>query len=166
VLTPLWEQGGAPLVGARAALHLTGALPDRGVVVADPGPAGFWVARGAPSSFPGAVCVPATREPGFAAAAALVAALDDRPCLAVTDADGADHDATAAVLDLAAAVGVPVALQVWGDAGELTDASGHVAVLQAILSGGGPTGLVPVPVDLSLPDALVEVAGPVVAWGG
>ena len=166
VLTPLWEHDGAPLAGARAALHLSGALPERGVVVADPGPAGFWVARAAPSSFPGAICVPGTSEPGFAAAAALVAALDQRPCLAVTDADGAAGDATSAVLDLAARIGAPVSLQVWGEAGDLATAADHVALLEAILTGTAPTGLVPVPVDLTLPDALVEVAGPVVAWGG
>ncbi len=166
VLRPLWESSGPPLTAARAALHLSGALPDRGVAVADPGPAGFWVARAAPSSFPGAICVPGTSEPGFAAAAALVAALDQRPCLAVTDADGATADVTSSVLDLAAHIGAPMSLQVWGEAGDLATAADHVALLEAILAGTGPTGLVPVPVDLTLPDALVEVAGPVVAWGG
>ena len=59
-----------------------------------------------------------------------------------------------------------MSLQVWGEAGDLATAADHVALLEAILAGTGPTGLVPVPVDLTLPDALVEVAGPVVAWGG
>ncbi|UDY37803.1 hypothetical protein [Dermatobacter hominis] len=163
-LRPLWEAEGAPLTAARAALHLSGALPDRGVVAADPGPAGFWVARATPSSFPGAVCVPATAEPGFAAAAALVAALDGRPCLAVTDPVGAAAEATGAVLDLAAVLGHRVAVQVWGGEGDLADAAAHVALLESLLDGRGPAGAVPVPVELEVPEALLDVAGPVVAW--
>ncbi len=166
VLRPLWESSGPPLTAARAALHLSGALPDRGVAVADPGPAGFWVARAMPSSFPGAVCVPATVEPGFAAAAAVVASLDGRPCLAVTDAEGVGSDATAAVLDLARGRGIPVALQVWGTDGDAIDADGHVALLSDLLAPGADTVRVAsVAVDLSLPDELVDLAGPVVAWG-
>lgn len=171
VLGPLWEDERAPLSGARAALHLAGALPDDGVAVADPGPAGFWVARAMPSSFPGSVCVPATVEPGFAAAAALVASLDGRPCLAVTDAAGAAHDATAAVLDLAGLLGVTATVQVWGEEGALAGAAEHVEVLSSLLepspgAGGmaGLSSLVPVPVDLSVPDELVQVAGPLLAW--
>ncbi len=113
VLTPLWESGAVPLTGARAALHLSGALPEGGVAVGDPGPAGFWMARAFPTSFPGNLCVPATAEPGFAAAASLVCWLDERPCLAVTDAGGSDDEATAAVLDLARTLGADVGLQVW-----------------------------------------------------
>lgn len=166
VLGPLWEDDGAPLRGARAALHLAGSLPDDGVAVADPGLAGFWVARAMPSSFPGSVCVPATVEPGFAAAAALVAALDDRPCLAVTDAAGAAHDATAAVLQLAGLLGVPVGLQVWGDEGERAGAGHHVGLLASLLAQDryDAASLVRVPVDLAVPDELVERAGQIVAW--
>jgi hypothetical protein len=166
VLNPLWESPGSPLTAARAALHLSGALPDEGVIVADPGPVGFWVARAAPSSYPGAVCVPATAEPGFAVAGAVVAALDGRPCLAVTDAEGASEPLTGALLELAAGLELGVALQVWGDEGDLPDAAAHVELVRAILDGDGPTGAVAVPVDLALPDALVELAGPVVAWAG
>ena len=47
-------------------------VPPGGVVVADPGPAGFWVARAFPTTEPGSVLVPATNAPGTAAAAALL----------------------------------------------------------------------------------------------
>ena len=77
VVTPLYESDRVPLTAPRAALHLSGALPERGVVVADPGRAGFWIARTFPTSFPGSVCVPATGEAGFAAAAALVCRLEE-----------------------------------------------------------------------------------------
>lgn len=165
ILERLWTDGSTPLTGARAALHLSGALPDDGVVVADPGPVGFWVARAAPSSFPGAICVPSTVEPGFAAAGALVARLDGRPCLAVTDAEGSRAEATAAVLDLAGVMAVPVALQVWGEDGTLETAGEHVALLEEILeTGPQPVRKVPVPVDLSIPDDLSALAGAVTAW--
>lgn len=165
VLERLWETETVPVTGARAALHLAGARPDDGVVVADPGPVGFWVARGAPSSVPGAICVPATAEAGFAAAAGLVAALDGRPCLAVTDQAGADSDATAAILDLAGVLGVPFGLQVWGDQGSMRDVTDHVALIDRLLRSEDPSArLVPVPVDLSLSDDLVELAGAITAW--
>ena len=163
VLTPLWESEGPPLTAARAALHLSGALPDEGIVVADPGPVGFWVARALPTSFPGSVCVPATVEPGFAAAAALVASLDGRPCLAVTDGAGAAHDATAAVVDLARVLRVPFALQVWGEEGAPCPAAEHVELLDALLATTD-VRVDRVAVDLGIPDRLVDLAGPVVAW--
>lgn len=169
VLTPMVESDAVPLTGPRAALHLSGALPDGGIAVADPGPAGFWVARSFPTSFPGSVCVPATVEPGFAAAAALVCTLDDRPCLAVTDVDGAASEATAAVVDLARSMRAAMALQVWGDGtgsdGTVTRSSDHVDLLIAHLASR-EVRIDPVPVDLSLPDGLVDLAGPVIAWGG
>ena len=96
----------------------------------------------------------------------LVAALDDRPCLAVTDAAGAAHDATAAVLQLAGVLGVPVGLQVWGDEGERSGASDHVGLLASLLAQDrhDAASLVRVPVDLAVPDELVERAGQIVAW--
>lgn len=168
VLTRLWETTTAPFPAARAALHLTGALPDRGVVVADPGPAGFWVARGAPTSIPGAVCVPATVESGFAAAAAFVAALDGRAVLAVTDPTGAAADQTLGVVDLARRLDVPLGLQVWGAEGPTRDAPAHLRLLEELLDGrngdGGRVRVEPVPVDLEVPDDLIDLAGPVTAW--
>jgi hypothetical protein len=166
VVTPLYEATGTPLSPARASLHLSGALPDRGVAVADPGPAGFWVARTFPTSIPGSVCVPATRAPGFAAAAALVCALEGRPCLAVTDAgsgDGPVDPTTAAVLELARGLGTPVALQVWGPDGSELTAPAHVELLRELLAPG-PDRVVPVRIDLDATAELERVAGPVVAW--
>lgn len=165
VLAPLYEEPGTPLRAARAALHLSGALPEGGVAVADAGVAGFWVARAFPTGVPGSFVVPATTEPGFAAAAALVAALDGRPCLAVTDPSGASTDATTAVLDLARTLGSAVALQCWGEGGDRLDAGAHVALTEAQLRSTD-VRVDEVAVDLDLPEVLVSVAGPVVAWGG
>lgn len=167
VVTPLYESDAVPLTAARASLHLSGALPERGIVVADPGPAGFWIARTFPTSFPGNVCVPATRIEGFAAAAALVCALEDRPCLAVGDQiegpEGLD-DATTAVLELAEAMGRRVALQLWGPRGSMRTSTEHVELLADSLDATG-VRIDDVPVDLGATAQLEQVAGPLRAWG-
>jgi len=95
------------------------------------------------------VIVPATRVRGFAAAAAIVAALDDRPAVAVTT--GPLDDLTKALLDLAVDLGLPLTLQVWGDeAGEQP--------------WGGQVRTIGLPIDFSLTDDLIAAAGPIVAW--
>lgn len=157
LLGPMYEDGSAPLSPARAALHLSGALPERGVVVADPGPAGFWVARAFPSSIPGSSVVPATREEGFAAAAALLAALEERPAVAVTDEEGLGP-VTDALVELAGTLGLRLALQVWSAEGPVLTAEEHVALTLASLDGGG-SRVDGVAVRLDVPDELVERAG-------
>jgi hypothetical protein len=165
VVVPMYESESVPLSAPRAALHLSGALPERGVAVADPGPAGFWIARTFPTSFPGSVCVPATRTEGFAAAAALVCQLEGRPYVAVVDqpADGELDPTTAAIVELATAVGQPVSLQLWGPGGRLDGVGDHVDLLQRRLgTPGAHLDLVPVAVDDT--DEIEAVAGPIVAW--
>jgi hypothetical protein len=139
-------------------LHLSGALPDRGFVVADPGPAGCWVARAFPTSIAGSVVVPATREEGFAAAAALVAALEDRPAVAVTDEEGLGP-VTDALVELAGSLGIPLPLQVWSGDGPPVTPEEHVALLAEELTGGRAR-VDGVAVRLEVPDELVELAGP------
>lgn len=167
VVTPLYESDQVPLTAPRAALHLSGALPDRGIVVADPGAAGFWIARTLPTSFPGSVCVPATFTPGFAAAAALICALEGRPCLAVSDQaggiDGID-DTSAAVLELAETLERPVALQLWGPEGSLDSSTAHVELLAAALTPSS-VRIDEVPVVVDDTEALEAVAGELIAWG-
>jgi hypothetical protein len=135
VVMPAYEDDSVPFHPARAARELASGLPPGALIVADAGPAGFWVARTFPTTEPGSVIVPATRAPGFAAAAALVAGLDGRPAVAVTTAPV--DPMTEAVLDLARTLGVAVDLRVWGDDPD---------------------------VDFSRVDDLIAVAGPIVAW--
>lgn len=166
VVTPLLESDSVPLTAPRASLHLSGALPDRGIVVADPGPAGFWVARTFPTSFPGSVCVPATTIEGFAAAAGLVCGLEGRPCLAVShQLDGPEglDDTTSAILELAEALTVPVALQLWGPRGRLGSSTAHVELLAELLDTDR-VRIEDVPVDLDSTDELERVAGALSAW--
>ena len=166
VVTPMYESDEVPLTAPRASLHLSGALPERGVVVADPGAAGFWIARTLPTSFPGSVCVPATFTPGFAAAAALVCSLEGRPCLAVSDqvqgAEGID-DTSAELLELAESLDRPVALQLWGPEGQLDSSTAHVELLAELLAPES-VRIVDVPVTVGETEALEAVAGELIAW--
>lgn len=166
VVVPMYESDSVPLTGPRAALHLSGALPDGGVVVADPGRAGYWVARTLPTSFPGSVCVPATGGTGFAAAAAIVCRLESRPCLAVAEQTGGDDgvdEVSAALLELAESLDLAVALQLWGPDGALADSSAHVEMLARHLATD-VVRIEDVPVAMDDTAELEAVAGPVVAW--
>jgi thiamine pyrophosphate-dependent acetolactate synthase large subunit-like protein len=130
VVMPLFEKPGTP---PHAVAQVRASLPSGGLVAADPGPAGFWVARTFPTTELGSVVVPATVAPGFAAAAALVAGLQGRPAVAITT-DPVD-DTTMAVLETAARRDIVIDLHVWGDN-----------------------------IEWSCLDALIAVAGDVVAW--
>jgi hypothetical protein len=162
-LGPLYAAETVPLTPARAARDLADVVPSGGLVAADPGPAGLWVARALPTTEPGSVVVPATTQQGFAAAAGVVAALDGRPALSVVAAPV--DAATWAVLDQAAAWSIPLALVVWGDEGAATSSADHRARLVAALEAPGPE-VVEVAVDLAATSVLIDVAGEVVAWTG
>jgi hypothetical protein len=164
VVSPLYEAeppvSGGRLSAARAALHLSGALPDGAMAVADPGPAGFWVARTFPTSIPNSVCVPSTGGAGFAAAAALVCSLEGRPCLAITSPGLQDEAVTADLLSLADSFGHSVSMQVWDpDAPRPGDAQEHVDLCIAQVNGA--KGTARVAVDLEVPDSLRAVGGEV-----
>jgi thiamine pyrophosphate-dependent acetolactate synthase large subunit-like protein len=163
-LAPLYDAGGVPLNPARAAAGLASARPPGGLVLADPGPAGLWVARAFPTTEPGSVVVPAAFVRGFAAAAAVLAGLDGRPAIAVVT-DPPD-EATLELLSLADHWGVPLTLEVWGAevaGASVPSAAAHAERLAQALDEPG-VKVLPVPVDFAHTRTLVEVAGEVVAW--
>ena len=149
-----------PLGPLRATAEVLEVLPERGLIAADAGPAGLWLARGLVPSR-AQVVVPAAPAAGFAAAAALVAALDGRPTLAVTTVP--TGDVTDAVVDLAAHLDLPLVLEVWGADASWDSPDEHRVRLGAALGEGGVHRLA-VPVELAGTRALVELAGPVAAW--
>jgi hypothetical protein len=163
VVRPLYEDAAAPLNPARASLHLSGALPDAAMAVADPGAAGFWVARTFPTSIPNSVCVPAGPSDGFAVAAAVCGGLDGRVVLAVTDEVAFGHPLTGAGLELARRLGVGVGLQVWGPGHDpaRSTAEAHVELLSAHLAAvaAGEVRFDRVAIDDAPTSAIVEVAG-------
>jgi hypothetical protein len=123
---------------ARAAGDLAARLPDGGVVVAPPGPTGFWVGRTFPTSVGGSVLVPTGDPPGTAVAAAVLAARSGRPATLVVTVD----DPVPEVVALARDEDLPLAVEVWSE-------DGSTAVAGATVVG----------VDWSALDRLVEVAG-------
>jgi hypothetical protein len=83
VVGPMYEQPGSP--PARAAA-LAAALPTGGLVVAEPGLVGFWIARTFPTSVPGSVVVPAVGGAAEAWAAAREASAAGRTVTLVAPA--------------------------------------------------------------------------------
>jgi hypothetical protein len=162
-LQPLYASEAVPLSPARAVADLGAARPDGAVVLADPGPAGLWVARALPTTEVGSVIVPALDVRGFALAGAMAAALTERRAIAVV-ADPVD-DATAALLALAEHWGVDVTVEVWGADAKLPSADARVARLTEALGRPG-LAVHAIPVDFSATEVLVDVAGAVVAWPG
>jgi len=163
VAQPGYVDARVPLHPARAVADVRSALPSGGVVTADPGVAGVWVARTFPTTEPGTVVVPAMAKRGIAAALALIAALRGLPAIAVT-IEPLDPT-TLAALKLATELGAALVVDVWGASGPVRRADDHVAQLQQAVGEPGVT-IVDLPVDLSLTRKLVDAAGPVVAWGG
>ena len=161
-----WAGEGAPLAPTRATLHYGHCFGTGGLVAADPGVAGYWVARTLATTDLGAVQVPATREEsGFAPACVLVARLRQatRPALAVVDAPLAP--AVQAVLETAGRLGVSLPLEVWDAAGPALAPDAHLERLRHLAVAERPAPVSVATDDAQLP-RMVDAAGPVVAWGG
>ncbi len=150
-----------PLPPAWAVADLAEVLDGGALVAADPGPAGLWLSRGLVERPAGSTVVPARPVHGFAVAAAMIAALDGRPAVAVVTAP--TDPATEALLDLAAALDLTVVCAVWGGDAAWAGASEHRERLVGALHEGGVQRLA-VPVDLAATRELIELAGPVQAW--
>jgi hypothetical protein len=156
-----WRAEGAPMAPSRVTWHYGQLAADGGLVAADAGVGGYWVARTLPTAALGTVVVPAERAPGFAAACCLVARLRNprRPVLAVADEE------PVAVLAAARALGVAVPVEVWSPDGARLDPTAHWARLSDL--GADPAGgAVTLATDPGQLAAMVDAAGPVVAWGG
>ena len=122
----------------------------------------MWFARTFPTSVLGRVVFPATRAPGIAGALAFVAALRRRTALAVT---ASLDDTTFEILDLARASGTNLTVDVWADDAAVESADDHTnALVRAVTTPG--VHIVSTPVATRHTADLVDVAGPVVAWGG
>lgn len=114
---------------ARAVMDLKQSLPAGALVVAEPGPAGLWIARTFPTDGPGTVVVPAASTPGIAAATALAAAARGIPTalVAVAPADATVAEACA----VADRRGLPLTLHQWGDDVDLS-------LTQVLVEAAGP----------------------------
>jgi acetolactate synthase-1/2/3 large subunit len=161
-----WAADGVPPPPTRLTLNYSRALPPGGLLAADPGVAGYWVARTFSTTELGSVAVPGRPGTvGFAAAAVLAARLRQpgRPALAVVD----DPDAPQlhAVLDVAARLGVPVGVEAWRPDAPPAGAEDHLAGLGALFTPER-TEVRAVRTDPAQLAEMIEAAGPIIAWRG
>jgi len=161
-----WRVAASPLPPSRATMHYAECVAAGALVAADAGDAGFWVARTLGTTRLGAVIVPPTAVRGFAAACVAVSLLrrPGRPALAVIDR--ADAEATALVVDAAAALGVGVPVEAWDPDGDRLDADAHRERLRRLVLGGVPAGGAPctLATDPRQLSEMIGAAGPIVAW--
>jgi hypothetical protein len=147
-------------------MHYAECVAAGALVAADAGNAGFWVARTLGTTRLGAVIVPSTPSPGFAAACVAVSLLrrPSRPALAVIDLAGAEE--TAMIVDAAAALGVRVPVEAWDQDGDRLDADAHRERLRQLVVGGLPAGdgFCTLTTDSRQLSEMIEAAGPIVAW--
>ncbi len=161
-----WSVGASPIPASRATLHYAECVAAGALVAADAGNAGFWVARTLGTTRLGAVIVPSTPLPGFAAACVAVSLLrsPNRPALAVIDQ--VEAGATAVIVDAAAALGVRVPVEAWDPEGDRLDADAHRDRLRQLVVGGSPAGerLCTLATDRHQLSEMIDAAGPIVAW--
>ena len=159
-----WTADGTPLMPTRVTRHYAQVLGETGLVAADPGTAGYWVARTFATTRPGSVFVPAVPLEGWAVACVLVARLVSplRPALAV--GDGAAGERGSAVLAEAARLGVGIGIETWDSDGEPCGAGDHLARLDALVSGQPGTVTSTLATDRRQLAEMVDAAGPVRAW--
>jgi thiamine pyrophosphate-dependent acetolactate synthase large subunit-like protein len=161
-----WAAEEAPLAPTRATLHYGQCVGTGGLVAADPGVSGYWVARTLPTTVLGTVQVPAEPDAaGFAPACALAARLrrPSRSVLAVVD--GPPSPAVQAVLAAAEHLGVSIPVEVWHPSGAALSPADHLDRLRhlAVAERPEPVSLATDPTQLS---RMVDAAGPITAWGG
>jgi hypothetical protein len=160
-----WAASGGPLQPTRVTRHYGAASAGGGLVAADPGVAGYWVARTFATTELGGVQVTADgAAAGFAVACGVVARLHDRerPVLAVVD--GPVAPMVGEVLEAGRRLGVDVPVEVWQPDGERLDPDTHLARLRDLVTAG--SGAATLATDPTQLERMVDVAGPVTAWGG
>ncbi len=161
-----WSVEASPLPPSRATKHYAECVAAGALVAADAGNAGFWVARTLGTTRLGAVIVPSTPSPGFAAACVAVSLLrrPNRPALAVIDL--AEAEASTVIMDAAAALGVRVPVEAWDPEGDRLDAVAHRDRLRQLVIGGLSAGdrLCSLTTDPYQMSEMIEAAGPIVAW--
>jgi len=160
-----WADSTTPLAPSLVTRNYGAALGDGGRVAADAGTAGFWLARTFGTTELGSAQVPAVDEPGFAAAVALVTRLRSpaRPVLAVVD--GVPSDATLELLELADSLAVGFGVEAWSGDGEILDAGEHLARARELAVVERSTVATVATSSWQL-ERILDVAGPVIAWGG
>ncbi len=165
-----WTRTTAPLAPTKVTQHYAEALAGGGFVAAAPGRAGYWVARTFATTSLGGARVPARRQPvGLALACAIVAGPRPGRRRPLVVADGPLDPSTAEVhallFEVADRLRVPVALELWDPDGARLAADEHQNRLAAQLASPR-SSVASLATDRTQLDEMIEVAGPVTAWGG
>ena len=157
-----WASTASPLTPSCATRNYAEVFGQGGLVAADPGTAGFWVARTFATTRLGTAFVPAEPVRGWAAACVLVARLAApwRPGLAVVD--GPVDGRTLAVLEQAARLDVTIGVEAWQAEGDSLDPDAHLARLAAGTGDGDDVATLAT--DHRQLEEMIAVAGPVRAW--
>ena len=169
-----WGRRALPLAPTQLTRSYSAVAGPGGLVAADPGTAGYWVARTFPTTGLGGAVVPARAGAhGLAAACVAVARLrrPGRPALAVVDVhadadageDAVLHAATRRVIDAARQLGVAVPVEVWDPGGPALGPDAHAERLRSALAADRPPTL-PVATDPAQLGRMIDVAGEIVAW--
>jgi hypothetical protein len=160
-----WSRSSGPLAPSRVTLHYSQCLTGGGLVTADAGLPGFWVARTFSTTELGATSVPARPNAGTAIASVIVARRSRpwRPALAVTD--GPIDDELETLLEVAASLGVGVGVEVWDPGGPALSADDHLDRLRGLAVTSGQE-VVRLRTDPGQLDHMLEAAGPIIAWQG
>jgi thiamine pyrophosphate-dependent acetolactate synthase large subunit-like protein len=159
-----WARTGLPLAPSQVTRNYASCTAGRGLVAADPGTAGFWVARTFATTVAGEALVPGRADTdGLAVACAMVARLRSPHRAVLAAVDAPVTDSVRELLEHARSLGVPVVVEAWDPDGDTLDADRHLERLTEALWAPSSTVLT-LAADPTQLDAMEEVAGPVVAW--
>ena len=134
VAQPGYRSDARPRHPARAVADLRDDLPPGGLLAAQPGPAGWWIARTFPTERPGQVVVPPVALPGIAAAVGLTAARRAVPAVVVTT--GPPDPVTTDLVARARAERLPLRLVCWDDDVDLSRTAELIAVAGPLVAWG------------------------------
>ena len=162
-----WVVDAGPLPPSRVTRTYSEVLGARGTVTADPGLAGYWLARTFGTTRLGGAIVPSRGPaPGSAIATAIVGLAGGRaPLVAVGDGPLSELDLELLETAERFGIGTGVAIERWAPDGEVLDADRHRRRLVDALTSER-LEVATIATDLSQLDAMIEAAGPVTAWGG
>jgi hypothetical protein len=158
-----WVSSAVPMSPTRVTRHYAQALAGGGLLAADAGLAGYWVARTFATSQLGEVLVPPKVVPGWAVACNTVARLANpmRPALAVVD--GPLDDISGAVIDTAARLGISIGVEAWSADGDWLRPDAHLQRLGPLVSAGFGGAHALCTGEKQIEDMIVA-AGPIIAW--
>jgi hypothetical protein len=158
-----WSSSAAPMFPTRVTRNYGQALGGGGLLAADAGAVGYWVARTFATSQLGEVLVPPNVVSGWAVGCVTVARLANplRPALAVVD--GPLDDVSRAVIETAARLGVAIGVEAWCAEGDELWPDAHLERLSALINAG-VGGVATLSTNDSQIEDMIAAAGQIVAW--